>query len=322
MLHGKARHPELLAHDVKHRLLVRRLRGAGHRSFANAGYWFLTHDTVLPRYDYKAAGREGTLPFCVSASSWFQVVEAFRPKTEDLEQTVADILASPYVRPRRTISKRAAQAVVARVALYKDGTPELAARVFMNSAAMSQIEKASSGEEQTEKIEKAIITAAREAQEDAKAAQEAAAAERANAQRAAEEAAARVREADERRERDIAASEALGARALRDEEARSADALRAERARVEAALSEERDRHRQELERKEEARLAAEAATEAFRRRLGLTVAGVVGVLAFIVIGLAAGVDNAWTYVIGAGVLIGLIAGVDQFLARRFGPRA
>lgn len=307
---------------MKHRLLVRRLRGAGHRTFANAGYWFLTHDSVLPRYDYRAAGREGTLPFCVSASSWFQVVEAFRPKPEDLEQTLADILASPYVRPRRTISKQAAQAVVARMAPYKDGTPELAARVFMNSAAMSEIEKTSSGEEQTEKIDKAIITAARDAQEEAKAAQEAAASERANARRAAEEAAARVREADERRERDVANAEAMSARALRDEEARSADALRAERARVETAVSAERDRHEQELEAKERARLAAAAEAARIRRRLGLTVAGVVGVCAFLLIGLAAGVDTAWTWVIGAGVLIGLIAGVDQLLARRSEPRS
>ncbi|MGH2745449.1 MAG: hypothetical protein ACRDN8_23755, partial [Thermoleophilaceae bacterium] len=115
---------------------------------------------------------------------------------------------------------------------------------------------------------------------------------------------------------------AMSARALRDEEARSADALRAERARVETAVSAERDRHEQELEAKERARLAAAAEAARIRRRLGLTVAGVVGVCAFLLIGLAAGVDTAWTWVIGAGVLIGLIAGVDQLLARRSEPRS
>ncbi|MGH3992598.1 MAG: hypothetical protein ACRDSN_09060, partial [Pseudonocardiaceae bacterium] len=76
------------------------------------------------------------------------------------------------------------------------------------------------------------------------------------------------------------------------------------------------------VEAKERARLAAAAEAARIRRRLGLTVAGVVGVCAFLLIGLAAGVDTAWTWVIGAGVLIGLIAGVDQLLARRSEPRS
>ena len=59
-------------HDVKHRLLIERLRGDSNRRFSNAGYWFLTADSSLPRYDY--AARQGTdrLPlrhqWCVASS--------------------------------------------------------------------------------------------------------------------------------------------------------------------------------------------------------------------------------------------------------------
>lgn len=49
VLHGRYRHPALIEHDVKHRMLVQRLRGNANRSFATAGYWFLTFDSVLPR---------------------------------------------------------------------------------------------------------------------------------------------------------------------------------------------------------------------------------------------------------------------------------
>jgi predicted nucleic acid-binding protein len=46
--YGRYRHPALLEHDVKHRMLIKRLRGDSNRNFSNAGSWFLTHDTVLP----------------------------------------------------------------------------------------------------------------------------------------------------------------------------------------------------------------------------------------------------------------------------------
>jgi hypothetical protein len=320
VLHGKFRHHELLVHDVKHRLLIRRLRGTSNRTFASAGYWFLTHDTVLPRYDYRATERDGSLPFCVSASAWFQVVEAFRPKTEDLEQTLTDILASPYIRPHRTISKQAAQAVVARIALYKDGTPALAARVFMNSAAMSEIEKAGSPEEQEGEIEKAIITAAKEAQEAAKEAQAAAAAERARAEQSADEARQRVQEAEARQKAELERAQATSAEALKNEEARAAEAVRLEQERAERALADERERHGRELREARDERDRADTAAARFRRRLILFARVVVATIVFSLIGLVAGVEQAWAYVVGFGALLGIAAAVDQLFARR-GPQ-
>jgi predicted nucleic acid-binding protein len=207
VLYGKYRHPQLVEHDVKHRLLIKRLRGDGNRTFANAGYWFLTHDRVLPRYDLQAErdapGENPRLPFCVSAGAWFQVVEAFRPKTGDFAQTLADVVASPYIHPRRTITKEAAQAVVARVALYKDGTPELAARVFMNSAAMAEIERQQDPAEQTEAIDNAIVQAAKVVQAEAREARAAAIRDRERAEQLAQEAESRVRQAEEAKREEI-----------------------------------------------------------------------------------------------------------------------
>ena len=316
VLHGKQRHPDLLEHDVKHRLLVERLRGSGNRTFANAGYWFLTHDTVLPRYDYQTTGRDSNLPFCVSASAWFQVVEAFRPKTEDLEQTLADILASPYIRPRREISKKVAQAVVARVALYRDGTPELAARVFMNSAAMTEVEGSPSQEKQTEKIDKAIVSAAKEAQQDARAAHSAAAEERSRAQREAVEAAAALQAVERRNEEDAERIKAQHDEALRNEEARGREAALSEKERGQAALREEQRAHQAALEQTKTELAAQRHEAAKYKRRVRLATTFVVLLVVFLAVGLVGGLDSAWQFIVGIGVLAGLAAAADQLLGK------
>jgi hypothetical protein len=169
---GRQRPLKTLEHDAKHRLLIEKRRGDANRTFATAGCWFLTFDTVLPRYDNYARRGTSDVPFCVSAGAWFQVVEAFKPKSEDLGQALADMLASPYVRYRRTLSKESAQAIVARTHLHTDGSPELAARVFMNTAAVDEIETASTPEDQAEKIDSALLAAAKEMQEEARRAKE------------------------------------------------------------------------------------------------------------------------------------------------------
>jgi predicted nucleic acid-binding protein len=70
-------------HDARHRLLVLRLRGASSRNFSNAGFWFLTYDSVLPRYDFYARDRQEGLPFCATSSAWFQIVRSLtlEPRT-------------------------------------------------------------------------------------------------------------------------------------------------------------------------------------------------------------------------------------------------
>lgn len=313
VVHGRARGPEQLSHDVRHRRLVRQLRGTGHRTFSDFGAIFLTHDSVLPRYDYAARGRDSAeVPFCISAGSWFQVVEAFRPKSEDLEQALSDLLASPYVRYRETLSKDKAQAVAARLALYKDATPELAAKVFMNTATLPELEQTTTPEEQSAAIDEAILEAAREAQADAEAARQRAEDQIAAAEAARADAEERARLSARERDEQLAAAKAAGEEALRNEAARQERRVEAERDRAKA----ERDRADRERQNREEEVAEERRRSDRLRRRLRLVIFGIVSLGVFLVIALAADLDDAWAFIVGVGVILGLLAAVDSFLNR------
>ncbi len=151
-------------HDVKHRLLVERLRGDSNRGFATAGYWFLTCDSLLPRYDRAAAEAAGTLPFCASSSAWFQVMRSFTPRTEDFDQTLSDLLASPYIRYRGRIGYKVVEEVVGRIDLYKGNTPQLAAKVLLDTALLREVAAEPETARRQELIDNAIVAAAEETQ--------------------------------------------------------------------------------------------------------------------------------------------------------------
>lgn len=313
VLHGKTRYPGPIEHDVKHRLLIRQLRGSGDRRFANAGFWFLTFDSVLPRYDVHARRHDGsTLSFCVSGGAWFQIVEALRPKSEDDLQLLADLLASPYVRYRRKLSKETAQAIAARVQLHKGGDPKLAARIMMNSAFAAEIEEAAS-EEQIEKIDNAIVAAAHQAQEAARQAQqeadqarEDAAAEKQKASEQLEAAAGRhsieIQDRDERIEAARREAEVAGERRLREEEDRRAAALQAESDRAAAAEAEAE---------------AAHTNVERQRRRVRALVALFCVFTGSLFGLLAIGLSGLWAVVVVLAVVLGLWAAIDQLWIRR-----
>ncbi|MBS1882106.1 MAG: hypothetical protein JSS97_04025 [Actinobacteria bacterium] len=313
VLHGRSRYPGPIEHDVKHRLLIRQLRGSGDRRFANAGFWFLTFDSVLPRYDAYARREDGTtLSFCVSGGSWFQIVEALRPKSEDDLQLLADLLASPYVRYRRELSKETAQAIAARVQLHKGGDPKLAARIMMNSAFASEIEQVD-GDAQVEKIDNAIVTAARQVQEAARRAQEEAdaarleaAAEKENAREQIQAAdnlhTAELRDRDERIEKARREAEEAGERRLREEEDRTAKAVKAKEEQTAAARS-DADKARREAERQSRRVRALGALFMIF-------IASLVGMLAL-------GISGFWAVVVVVATVIGLWAAVDQLWIKR-----
>jgi hypothetical protein len=238
-------------HDVKHLLLVRRLRGEGHRRFSNAGYWFLTFDSLLPRYDLMARGRDGELPFCVSTGAWTQLVRTLTPRTEDYDQTLADLLSSPYVRYRRRVSAQTVQEVVARIDQYKGRTPALAARVLLDSTTLDKVSRTEEEESRLEEIDNAIVAAAESLQEEA----EAAARERERAEQERDTAEARVRDLASSIEEHRAEAASLG------------DAVVEEKSRTEAlaaALAEETQRR----EAAEEARSSADRAAEDARDAL------------------------------------------------------
>jgi VIT1/CCC1 family predicted Fe2+/Mn2+ transporter len=303
--HGRRyRHPATLEHDVKHRLLVKKLRGQGVKRFSNAGYWFLTHDSVLPRYDHIASRGDQSLAFCVSAGVWFQIMEAFRAKTNDPEQSLADMMASPYVRYRRTLSAEAAATIVARVHQYEDGTPELAASVLMDSAATEEIEAATTDEERLEKIDSAILAAAKQAQEEARQSRELATQERERADAAERAKQELLRETEAIRKDETERARQRQEEAVRDE----ADRARRER-------EEQERRHADDLRRKDEEIAAAKKQRNRARRRLYMGIAFAVSVVLFLLLDLAVGLSTAWS--IRAGLLLGLWLGVDQVIRRR-----
>jgi hypothetical protein len=310
--YGRYRHPALLEHDVKHRMLVKRLRGQGNRMFSNAGYWFLTHDTVLPRYDHHAA-EAGELGFCVSAGAWFQIVEAFRPKTKDPEQSLADMLASPYIRHRRPLSQKTALEIVGRVDQYEDGTPELAGRVFVNTAVLEEIEATKDDEERRTKIDSAIIASAREAQDEAREARELAEQERKRADEAARLAQRRADAAEKRAAEAIAAAEAGGRAELAGAEARAAEAAKNQQLRAAQAIAAERERYDRELAQKDEALRIERTRARTARQRLLFFIALVLAVIAFLLFDLAIGLASTWAGVVAVSVLLALGLGISQW---------
>ena len=317
---SKEKHVEVLEHDVKHRLLIQKLRGHGNRSVANAGYWFVTHDRALPRYDLLAQRSEElpsrTLQFCVSAGAWFQLVEGLRPKTEDFAQTLADVVASPYLHPRTSITKRSAQAVSARAALHRDASPELAARLFMNSALMTEIESAQDTDEQTRLIDSAIIASAKELQEEAKKALEKAAEDQDYAKRTRQDAARLVRASEERRKQDLARAGESKNEAVLNERARAEQAARDAAERHELEMQATQEAHAARLSEKDKELTAHRAASVRLRRRVRFAVLAGVLVVIFILAGLAGLFSAFWEYFVAVAVILGFFAAADQLFNR------
>lgn len=159
LVHSKAE--PVLRHDVKHRLLIDRLRGAGNLTFANARYWFLTQDSALPRYaDLRSGDDEAGVPFCASTSAWAQVIRSLVPRTEDLDQALVDLLASPYMRYRGGVSPRVVQEVVARIDQFEGVSPNLASEVLLNGALIHDISRTEDADARAEKIDNALIKSA------------------------------------------------------------------------------------------------------------------------------------------------------------------
>lgn len=128
-------------HDAKHRMLIERLRGQGHRRFSNAGYWFITRDSVLIPYASESRPSTDALPFAVSLPSWAQIVRSLSPRTENYEQTLVDLLDTPAVRPKGIVSYETVAEVLGRIdMLVEDSSEEIAARMLLDGAVMQEVE--------------------------------------------------------------------------------------------------------------------------------------------------------------------------------------
>jgi hypothetical protein len=318
------REERVMEHDVKHRLLVERLRGDGHVRFSNARYWFLTQDSKLPRYASTTLdGDPVEMPFCVSTSAWAQVMGAFTPRTADYDQTIVDLLATPYVRYRGAINPRVVEEVVGRIDQFEGADASLASEVLADTALVRDIAQAESDDDRLAKIENAFVikaqelrrhleeAVAREAETRDAAAEAADDAELEAAHRALVEDALR----QEREERERTEQE------LRDRVAEEAAArLRAENQALEATAAAERERQ----EREAAEHVLGDQISE-LRRLLRWVAAGVL-----IAIGLGVGIgplvsgalSGAWAIVIAlcSGALL-VAAGLVMGLGAKHGGR-
>lgn len=154
----------LREHDVKHYLLVGLLRnGEQSRTFADASVWFLTADGVLPEFDRRmGSGASSRLAHIASTDSWFQVVRSLCPITTDYSETIAGLLASPYLTYKNRLTYKSTAAVVARVSQYASATPELAARVLVASAGVAEKMVPDQKEQRDELIDELVVETAKQ----------------------------------------------------------------------------------------------------------------------------------------------------------------
>jgi hypothetical protein len=237
---NKSRHVK--EHDAKHRMLVERLRGEGHRRFSNAGCWFITRDSVLIPYAAESKPSPDSLPFAVSLPSWAQIVRSLSPRTEDYERTLVDLLDTPSIRPRGIVSYETVAEVLGRIDfLVEDSSEEIATRMLLDGAVMQQVENQQNGDRQGF-IDEAVTEKKAEMERQLRETQEQVTQERAARlaaeQKAAEEEAARRQEEAER-EREQ--TEAAAAATQASESVAAAEA-RAKQARTDLAESARRDR--------------------------------------------------------------------------------
>jgi hypothetical protein len=186
----------------------------------------------------------------------------------------------------------------------------------MNSAAVEEIERAETPEEQAAKIDNALVSAAKELQEEARLAKQQAEAAKAHAIEVEAAADARARDAEKRAGEAVERERARGAEALKNEAARSDDAVRNEQARAEQQREASEARHRRELELEKQRTARHAALARRTKRRALLGAALVVGVVVFLLLALVGGAGKAWQYVLAFAVLAGLLAVADQFLGR------
>lgn len=293
---GASKSRGIKEHDAKHRMLVERLRGEGHRRFSNAGYWFITRDSVLIPYASEGRSNSDALPFAVSFPSWAQIVRSLSPRTEDYEQTLVDLLDTPSVRPRGMVSYETVAEVLGRIdMLAEDSSEEIATRMLLDGAVMQEVENRT--EDRTQFIDIAVGEKKNELERQLQDTQAQVAHERA------------VRLAAEQRARDLEAvrlqqermaSEAL-ADAARAKAAAQASEAKAASARAEAEKAEEDKREKSARSQSEISALVGKVDSQ---ERM---VKGLIAVLCMLLVAAAMAVTLVLGWVTDGWLLVGLI---------------
>jgi len=125
----------LQEHDVKHRLLVKALRGEQEpQHLSEAGHLMLTNDHALIRYAKASCRRPDEIPFAVSLRQWAEIVRSLAPRTSDYDRTMTEILDTPAFRPQGIVSQAEIIDAVARINVYEGYSATLGARVLLDAA--------------------------------------------------------------------------------------------------------------------------------------------------------------------------------------------
>lgn len=306
----------VLEHDAKCRLLIERLRGDGNLSLSNARYWFLTYDTKLPRFARRVPDNGDVpprMPFCVSPSTWIQVVRALTPRTDDFERTVVDLLTSPYVGYQPAVDPVVVQEVVGRMDHFEDASPEMAVAVLTDTAVVSQIGTAVATDDEVA-VEESVMTAystkAREMRE----------AVAASERRVAEVTSA-LEDAEGRRQGEVEAAQLQHARDREQWEQERA-ALREQI----SAIAQDRDAAATEAQSAERRLHSMETRLDAVEERRRRTRRVLLG-LALILLGVAVALVSSLVlfsgdWAIGGGIISGaamVLVGVRAILGRQVG---
>lgn len=300
----------VMEHDVKHRLLVEHLRGAGRVTFSNARYWFITRDGKLPPYAMTTIdGSKVELPFCVATSAWLQVMRSFTPRTDDLDRTVVDLLASPFVTVRRGRPAGVVEEVVGRVDQAEQGDANLASAVVADTALVADIASARDKADRADRVDRAFEKKTSELHEQLEAARRREADSRESAAAARHladgEAAALELERRQRRilEAEVERLKREGAESARDLQ-RSLDAEKVARAAAEVGADERVTEGVKERKKEVE---ALRGEFEGFKK--GVVRIGVVGLVSLVAVGAATALLTTKT-VTSPGLVVATVTSV------------
>ena len=305
----------MIEHDAKMRLLVERLRGARQNgSFSDVGFWFLTESTRLPAYaripiDQKWRPRH---PFCILSSSWAQIVRALVPRTDDLNDMIVGLMASPYVgfKPAAEGDQlKAIERAVGRIDALRDVPASVAVALVHDDAMSRKI----AGETDPTEIDRLVDESLTQKAEELSARLDQTASEKVQSDRLREEAEEYAKAAAAQKEESVLLRQQAEEAARRAEER----AARAERDRV-RALESESDLQRtvaETQEREHEERRAREEAEEREQSLLSAAEEDVQKRLRFRRNGAAIGVGLVIAAAASALLLTGVVSGAIGVIA-------
>jgi len=158
---------KIAEHDAFHRLLILRLRGKTQpQTFLDTKVWFLTCDTLLPKYDRFARKSQDKIPFCILANQWIQTMRPLLPRTQDFDETFVDLFTSSYLRTYGDLPSNIAQTILGRITQFEEHSPELAVKVLTDRHLTKELRQTEEEEKIFELIDSATAKAAEEFREE------------------------------------------------------------------------------------------------------------------------------------------------------------